>query len=162
MPKLRHANTMATHGDKMDTTGGEPPCVVHSKSMCWHSVGMPQLGHLLARPSVLNISYNLLIFHKYIISRSGCNNLSAWKQPGGPIITYDFYTMSKPLCGRNQKYSPHTYFKELWILIKSIEPIQGWYIRIFWNIVITSFIDFLNPAALWARSRLESFKPIYN
>ena len=51
MPKLRHANTMPTHADKMDKTGGNPPCVVHSKSMCWHSVGMPQLGHLLVRPS---------------------------------------------------------------------------------------------------------------
>ena len=62
MPKLRHANTMPTHADKMDKTGGNLPCVVHSESMCWHSVGMPELGHLLVRPSVLNISYILNYF----------------------------------------------------------------------------------------------------
>ena len=61
---------MPTHAKKMDKTGGNPPCVGHSVSMCWHSVGMvlawcwhsvgmPQLGHLLVRPSVLNILHIL-------------------------------------------------------------------------------------------------------
>ena len=42
-----NANTMPTHADKMDKTGGNPSCVVHSESMCWHCVGMPQLRRLL-------------------------------------------------------------------------------------------------------------------
>ena len=54
MPKLRHANTMPTHANKMDKTGGTP-CLVHSTSICWHSAGIPQLGHLRLRRSVLTI-----------------------------------------------------------------------------------------------------------
>ena len=56
---------MPTHANKMDQTGGKTPCFVHSKSMCWNSVGIPQdpqLGHLLVRPSVLNILYILNYF----------------------------------------------------------------------------------------------------
>ena len=64
MPTLcqHHAKTMPTHAKKMDNTGGNPPvlyiveaCVGIVLAWCWHSVGMPQLGHLLVRPRVLNI-----------------------------------------------------------------------------------------------------------
>ena len=30
-------------------------CLLNLISMCWHGVGMPQLGHLLVRPGVFNI-----------------------------------------------------------------------------------------------------------
>ena len=63
---------MPTHADKMDKTGGVPPCLVHLISMCWHSVGMPQLGHLLVRPGVLNISsifnyFDIISYISYIV-----------------------------------------------------------------------------------------------
>ena len=54
MPKLRHANTMPTHANRVEKAK-KTQCLVHSTSMCWHSLGMPQLGHLLVRPSVLII-----------------------------------------------------------------------------------------------------------
>ena len=47
MPKLRHANTMPTPCQNYANTcekdaqyRGEPPCIVHSRSMCWHRFGM--------------------------------------------------------------------------------------------------------------------------
>ena len=49
--------------------GGNPSCVAHSESMCWHSVGMSQLGHLRLRHSVLNIQgvkKYLLWFYIYL------------------------------------------------------------------------------------------------
>ena len=64
MPTLcqRHAKTMPTHASTMYNTEGFPPvlsiffaCVGIVLAWCWHSVGMPQLGHLLVRPSVSNI-----------------------------------------------------------------------------------------------------------
>ena len=46
--KCQHyANTCFYYAQHM----GVPPCLVHLISMCWHSVGMAQLGHLLVGPS---------------------------------------------------------------------------------------------------------------
>ena len=49
VPKLRHANTVPL----LDVqNNGFTYCFAHLFRMCWHSVGMPQLGHLLVRPRV--------------------------------------------------------------------------------------------------------------
>ena len=56
--KSKRTRQAVVLSNKMDKTGGgELPCVVHRRSLCWRSVGMPQLGNLLVRPSVLNITY---------------------------------------------------------------------------------------------------------
>ena len=58
VPKLRHANTMPTlcqHMLTLCTKQRVYPLFSQFFRMCWHSVGMPQLGHLRLRHSVLNI-----------------------------------------------------------------------------------------------------------
>ena len=87
MPKLRHANNIATHAKKMDETWGGILCFVHSKSLCWHSVGMPQLGHLLVRPGVLNISsilnyFDIISYISYIVPTAPILKIQVFFQGG--------------------------------------------------------------------------------
>ena len=51
-PSWGFDNDMPTHANKMDKTGGNLPVLCRVEAC----VGMPELGHLLVRPSVLNRS----------------------------------------------------------------------------------------------------------
>ena len=91
---------MPTHADKMNKTGGNPPvlyiveaCVGIVLAWCWHSVGMPQLGHLLVRPGVLNrssiLDYFDIISHiSYIVPTAPILHKSSFFQ-GGCSVPWD-------------------------------------------------------------------------